>query len=217
MILGFTGTRRGMTEQQIHTVIHWIEKFKPDSVVHGCCVGADEQFDKICRERGVPRLGLPGNQEHMVMRLAQLQPSRPQPAADSTAGFSPENLAADRIGLTLESPALNLIRNRKIVEMSQIVLSCPKEMSEPLATRAGGTWMATRLSQAMKKQLIIIYPSGEMWCSDDPEGFVREGDSRTVATQKRIDEAFNQTPATAVPDGRKKVPNRLAPETKKIT
>ena len=46
--IGFTGTRRGMTQRQIERVTELIAKHEPKVVRHGDCIGADAQFHEIC-------------------------------------------------------------------------------------------------------------------------------------------------------------------------
>jgi hypothetical protein len=47
MILGFTGTRRGLTEVQIRWLQDLFERLRIDEGHHGACVGADLEFHKL--------------------------------------------------------------------------------------------------------------------------------------------------------------------------
>lgn len=48
MIIGFTGTRSGMTPKQKEVVVEIIKMKSPIFVVHGDCEGADTDFHNIC-------------------------------------------------------------------------------------------------------------------------------------------------------------------------
>ena len=52
MIVGFTGSRVGMTGPQSAIVLKLLAKAA--EAHHGDCVGADEQFHELCRIAGVP-------------------------------------------------------------------------------------------------------------------------------------------------------------------
>lgn len=58
MVIGFTGTRHGMTNAQRDTVLKLLsEKLTPSSAVHGDCVGADADFDAICTSLDIWHVG----------------------------------------------------------------------------------------------------------------------------------------------------------------
>lgn len=54
VIIGFTGTRAGMTIPQKTAVETLLRQLKPDKAVHGGAVGADTQFHAICKRLGIP-------------------------------------------------------------------------------------------------------------------------------------------------------------------
>lgn len=47
MKVGFTGTQRGMTAEQLRTVEKLLEALKPKEMHHGDCIGADSQFHSV--------------------------------------------------------------------------------------------------------------------------------------------------------------------------
>lgn len=54
MIVGFTGTRRGMSRDQQLRVFSLLQHFGPKETRHGDCQGADEQFHEMCYTIGIP-------------------------------------------------------------------------------------------------------------------------------------------------------------------
>jgi hypothetical protein len=54
MIIGFTGTRDGTTDDQRFAMRKHFERHRPTVVHHGCCVGADE--DMVTLAAGVAKI-----------------------------------------------------------------------------------------------------------------------------------------------------------------
>jgi len=131
--LGFTGTRRGMTKAQLGTIEQWVKIIRPNSVVHGCCWGADMQFHDLCST--------------LMVKIA-LRPSNRQDLIPGLGGCVWSIAPA-------EEP---LVRNRKIVADAQWLLAAPAEEQEILRS---GTWATIRY--ARKKpgmNVTVVYPSG---------------------------------------------------------
>lgn len=139
--LGFTGTRHGLSQQQVRKVAEIVDSLGADITAHhGCCVGADEDFHAICRERRIHIVGHPG-------------PEWPDGA-----------LCAYTIcGETLD-PKPYAVRNQAIVDASQVMIAAPLEAR---MQRRGGTWstvrMAIRALQAGRlRELYVVGRSGEL-------------------------------------------------------
>lgn len=146
--IGFTGTRHGMSKEQMLGVAQIIDETNVFGLIsfadmtgrHGLCVGADEDFHAICRQRQIAVIGHPG-------------PDWPD-----------GKLCAYTIcGNTLE-PMPHMKRNAAIVAASAIMIATPLE-SEPQAL--GGTWktigMARKaLKRGVLERLHVVGRNGDM-------------------------------------------------------
>ncbi len=135
--LTFTGTRIGMTERQVVT-LHNLALWKDiDQIHHGACVGADREF-------------------HFIARLHRINLIYTHPS-----NFSQYRWAVDvdssTYQLVIETIKAPLIRNRKMVEASGIVIACPSTQIEELHS---GTWSTVRYARKLGKDLFIINPDG---------------------------------------------------------
>jgi hypothetical protein len=131
--LGFTGTRKGGTQQQLRAMRRLIGKLWPQHVHHGDCLGADDQFHLICRELHVPAIIL-----------------HPPDRGDHRAFCH---------GDAVWPPKSYLERNRDIVDSSELMLVVPKTADEQLRS---GTWATFRYAKSLKKKIIVIDPDGGM-------------------------------------------------------
>jgi len=132
-MVGFTGTRYGMTDPQIKHFAEVCERLgegKEDVVlVHGDCVGADAEAHGIAEGLGW---------QHLIL---------------------PCNLPRDRAfceGLVVEPPKPPLDRNVEIVQSCDILLGCPPGEE----TRRSGTWHTIRTARRLERPTYIIYPFG---------------------------------------------------------
>lgn len=136
--LGFTGSQKGMTVQQLSRFRLLIDSFADMFVIkefhHGCCIGADEQAHNVVVEL-YPKIIMhihPGNIE---AKKAACEHSKKvlYPAID------------------------NLIRNKKIVNAANVLIAAPAQNYE--ITRSG-TWATIRDALRDKKQVLIIDTNG---------------------------------------------------------
>lgn len=132
MIVGFTGTRDGMTPQQKETVANLLEGFNAITVHHGDCVGADEDFNTIALSRGSEVVVHP-------------------PTDDRLRAF------CNGKGVTVLPEKGYLARNRDIVLASEVLIATPKE-EEPQPK--GGTWYTVNYAKTTKTPLVIVWPNG---------------------------------------------------------
>jgi hypothetical protein len=133
--IGFTGTRQGMKGPQRSTVraaLAMLTKETPAALHHGDCVGADAQ----------------AHWEAVRLKLeVWLHPPRdPRLRAFCTEGVT----------FTYE-PAHYLMRNRFIVDASDILVAAPRSQ-----TRTGGTWYTIKYAIHMGKRVIVVWPDGQL-------------------------------------------------------
>lgn len=140
MIIGFTGTRRGMTLRQLHGVVAILTSKEVDNVEevhHGDCVGADREFHDLVEQEL-------GESTHIIVHPPE----------------NPRNRAYCQ-GYEIRDPAPYMERNQDIVDESDGLIATPREMREVLRS---GTWSAVRSGRRKAKSdtypMWIILPDG---------------------------------------------------------
>jgi hypothetical protein len=137
MKIGFTGTQQGLTPRQLGIVYERIVALKPDVLLHGGCIGADDEVDELASTLGIERHVYPSTIE--VKRV-------------------PNSVLLARTGsrAVIMPPASPLVRNRYIVEHCSVLLACPGGREELLRS---GTWATIRHARRNKHvTLTIVYP-----------------------------------------------------------
>ena len=127
--IGFTGTRKGMTELQIRELTEQLQKLQPQVVHHGDCTGADAQFHDLVRE-------------HCPECRIVIHP----PIASVLRAF--------KKGDKTRTPIPYLDRNKAIVEESRLLIAAPSSTQE---TR-GGTWSTVRLAKGLRRPVVLLVP-----------------------------------------------------------
>jgi hypothetical protein len=129
-LVGFTGTRRGMTPDQRSAVRLALREFAADGSEfhHGDCVGADEEAAAIARELGYKIVGHP-------------------PSNDSKRAF----VIADEEWKRKDY----ITRNHDIVNAVDVMIAAPRETKEVLRS---GTWATIRYAQKRKVPMLIVKP-----------------------------------------------------------
>ncbi len=118
--IGFSGTRDGLSQQQGRKVAELVDSLGADLICHhGCCVGGDEDFHAICRERGLRVIGHPG-------------PDWPDGP-----------LCAYTICGETVAPQGYMVRNQAIVDASAVMIAAPLEARPQVR---GGTWSTIRMA-----------------------------------------------------------------------
>ena len=140
MILGFTGTRKGLSEAQRAKVEQAFLALRPAEFHHGCCVGADLEAEEIL-------VGL--IQSHGLNTVIHRHPPIDMRLA--------EIREFEHLGIqTVEyPPALFLQRNHDIVDCAESLLACPGTKAEVLRS---GSWATIRYARKTGKGEIILYP-----------------------------------------------------------
>jgi hypothetical protein len=149
MVIGFTGTREGMTQAQTRRVADILSAAKVSEVHHGDCVGADAVFHILALER---RLFIVVHPPVKATYRAHCQPAVGRGLVMSEADY--------------------LTRNRAIVEACDLLIAAPKETSQPLSVRGRGAWYTIRHARRSKTPTMIVWPRGsvEIW----PIGFMHQ-------------------------------------------
>lgn len=133
--IGFTGTRLGMTFAQKRALIATLRGIEFSETHSGDCLGADQEFVGQC--------------------LAALQ--KPY----YTYGHPPR-YRKYRAFCEYDYSYIckdYLERNRDIVNLSHLLIACPKEKENQRVL--GGTWYTVRYARSKNLPLIIILPEGE--------------------------------------------------------
>jgi hypothetical protein len=134
LVLGFTGTRSGMTDAQKNVFRRVILELKPTEFHHGDCVGADAEAHDIVREL------LP------ECRIVVHPPNK-----NELRAFKQGDLILKEDGY--------LSRNRSIVLLSTILIGTPWEETHGVS---GGTWYTIDYAKKLNKLGNIIWPDGRL-------------------------------------------------------
>jgi len=136
--LGFTGSQKGMTAQQLSRFRLLVDSFADMFMIkefhHGCCIGADEQAHNMVVEL-YPKITMhlhPGNIES-------------------------KKAICEHSKKVLYLPIDNLARNKEIVNAVNVLIAAPAQNYE--ITRSG-TWATIRDALRDKKQVLIIDTNG---------------------------------------------------------
>jgi hypothetical protein len=135
LVIGFSGSRDGMTADQANTVGRLLDGFRPEEVHHGDCVGADTQFHLLTVWQ-------------TDSRIVIHPPSNPRFRAwcESPDGTEP----------WAEKPYHD--RNRDIVDECDLLIAAPKSIKD---TR-GGTWYTFRYANERNRWVILVHPDGKV-------------------------------------------------------
>jgi hypothetical protein len=134
-MIGFTGTRQGMTDEQKLMVMDMLTQLEPAQVFHGDCTGADADFDYICKGLGIIREIYPGTDSY---------------------GLSPTRAYCDA---EIQHPSLPYLVRDKIIAEKGVdgLMACPKSVHEE---RRSGTWATVRYARKLGRRVWILYPGG---------------------------------------------------------
>ena len=138
MILGFTGTSKGMTQRQAATVHYLFGELKLTVLHHGDCVGADAQADRIVRRMG----GI----------LIVIHPPSDEKVRSFCNGVPPHAVREEKPYLA---------RNRDIVaEGVDGLIAAPKDFVQPKSLRGQGTWTTVGYARKAGRRIWIVFPDG---------------------------------------------------------
>ena len=136
MNIAFTGTRRGMTEHQRDVFTRFLKGGNPyDVLIHGGCVGADDEADQAAATLKLYRIIYPAI-TNTELRITHA----------TLRGRGP---------CMFGMPRLPLERNKDIVNEGAFLVACPKENTEILRS---GTWATVRYARKIGKRVTVILP-----------------------------------------------------------
>lgn len=135
MILGFTGTQKGMTQRQRATVRYLFSELNMEVLHHGDCVGADAQAH---REAEAYEIDIVVHPPTDGVKRAFCQP---------------------RVNVTVLDPRPYLARNRDIIAAgTDGLIAAPRgHVEQP---RGSGTWATVRYARKARRRIWIVFPDG---------------------------------------------------------
>ena len=142
MIIGFTGSRNKMNRKQISELKSLLSSFSIEEFHHGDCVGSDKQANDIIKAMKI----LKDQKSKIVLHPPKYKKYRAYCRADIS-----------------HKPEAYLIRNRQIVDATEILVATPCD-KEKLRS---GTWSTVRYARKLKKLIYIIMPDGQVIKEND--------------------------------------------------
>ena len=136
--IGFTGTRKGLTPDQVAALSlelkEQLEKHPGHEIQvhHGDAIGADQQFHDACRVMGF----------RIVIHPATNQRER----------------AFCKGATDVRPPTDFASQSDAILTATQLLIAAPDGMKE--RARGSGTWMTVRKARKAGKTIVICYPDG---------------------------------------------------------
>ena len=140
MKIGFTGTRDGMTVEQMESIDRWVTELGWwEEFHHGCCVGADKDVEAVFHSSRVSK-------------------------SDQQVHAHPSDMPAMTVRNLVDfadvkhKPKPPLERNRDIVNACDVLLVCPKGPEE----LRSGTWSTVRFARQCGKRVVVFWPDGSI-------------------------------------------------------
>ena len=131
--IGFTGTRHGMTDEQLQEFKKFIENKNFDEFHHGMCVGSDEQAHLIIESKKP--------QAKIIGHPPKYNGSRASVTPDATM-----------------KPYDYLKRNHNIVDATEFLVATPDTKEKTHS----GTWSTIRYARKKAKRIYIIHRNGRI-------------------------------------------------------
>ena len=136
MKVSFTGTQEGMTAYQKLSLERFLKLHKPSALIHGGCIGADDQADEIAAFLGIDRFVFP---------------------SDKLEKRVPDNTLKSRMGSKVvimpEKPPL--ARNPDIIRAGDLLVAAPRQRE--MVVRSG-TWATVRHARKRGVKIEILEP-----------------------------------------------------------
>ena len=135
MIIGFTGTRKGMKESSKEVIKEFIVNGNHTEFHHGDCTGSDEQFHVL-----VDELNIKGAVIHIH--------------PPSTHGYKAYCVRkANKTKVVLHEPKSYYSRNKDIVNSSDLIIATPVSLN---IKQLSGTWWTIYYALEKNKPIMIL-------------------------------------------------------------
>lgn len=129
--IGITGSRIGLTHMQEYWVLNFLDCNVANNLHHGDCVGADDRVAILFSQRGSYIIAHPGS--------------------------SPSMRAHCVVNDLILPTSYNLLRNRRIVDSSELMLAFPPS---PLEIPRSGTWYTILYAKKQYVPITVVNPDG---------------------------------------------------------
>jgi hypothetical protein len=151
MILGFTGTRDGMTEAQKQAITLYLRDRHITAHYNGACHGADQDMFWLMMNYSIAL------NDSVVMELC------PGDTEQYAWCITTRSLIEEKTGfngtINIHKPQVYQLRNRVIVSRSDHLLAAPGSDHETLRS---GTWATVRIARRQKVGRTIAWPDGRL-------------------------------------------------------
>ncbi len=141
IVIGFTGTQRGLTDEQERTLKATLRSLKDVAGAvefhHGDCIGADNEAHGVAALLGAHKIVVHPPEVEAKRARVQVSPERDEVLA----------------------PKPYLDRNHDIVDACHWLIACPGEAAEKLRS---GTWATVRYARKTGKGVLVILPDGTL-------------------------------------------------------
>jgi hypothetical protein len=125
--VGFTGSRKGMTEEQKDTFGRKLLELDAEELHHGCCIGSDEYAHWFAQLWFVRSIGHPPTETKYLGVWETCDERR--------------------------KPFPYLVRDRHIVDETEILIATPRV---PRGTPHSGTWYTVEYAESVGRKVIIL-------------------------------------------------------------
>lgn len=148
--IGFTGSRKGMTQKQVAELLKLIVFNHPFELHHGDCVGADAKAHKYYSTYPEPG-------KRIVIH---------PPINDELRAYCHLDKIIDDTIIKVREEKHYLDRNRDIVDETDFLLAFPNGSDRSYGragkSRQGGTWYTIRYARSINKPVTIVYLNGNI-------------------------------------------------------
>ena len=138
MIVGITGTRNDITEEQRKLLQDYLADEGISTIQHGACTGADAEAHMIALDL----------EKDVIVH----------PPVDKQYYYEQVESDRDDPRVTVYAARDFLVRNRRIVDTSDVMVALPDSVQR----LRSGTWYTIRYTRRMRKPLLLFFPDGRV-------------------------------------------------------